>query len=70
MNAWKVPEPKKGDKISLLGYTFPGERANHRAGGGAVHGRTGLSLALGARLTTSRSICRGTVSSLMVLAKH
>ncbi len=26
MNAWKVPEPKVGDKISLLGYTFPGER--------------------------------------------
>jgi hypothetical protein len=26
MNAWKVPEPKVGDKISVLGYTFPAER--------------------------------------------
>jgi hypothetical protein len=28
MSAWKVPEPKVGDRISLLGYTFPGERGD------------------------------------------
>jgi hypothetical protein len=26
MNAWKVPQPREGDRLSLLGYTFAGEK--------------------------------------------
>ena len=28
MNAWKVPEIKPGDAVSLLGFTFAGERGD------------------------------------------
>ena len=44
LNAWKVPEPKVGDTIGVLGFTFAGEkgdavlRAEYLFVGGQVYG--------------------------------